>query len=190
MPGKEKTDAPPVNAVFDTNILIDYLNGVDAARTEIERSAERLVSIITWMEVLAGARDKAEEDVIGQFLDECTCEDSDERVLMGALYESYQGWALKAGMKHPLTVKSLNRKLDVVIPDIAIPGIEPIVMNARPGVIGEHAAGAAILGSPFRLGFGQYIIVAEDMHARDRIDAALFSLGQNLRQLHKRLGCL
>jgi predicted nucleic acid-binding protein len=54
--------------LFDTNILIDYLNGVDAARTEIERPAERLVSIITWMEVLAGARDKAEEDVIDMFL--------------------------------------------------------------------------------------------------------------------------
>lgn len=54
--------------LFDTNILIDYLNGVDAARTEIERPAERLVSIITWMEVLAGVRDKAEEDVIDMFL--------------------------------------------------------------------------------------------------------------------------
>lgn len=54
--------------LFDTNILIDYLNGVEAARTEIDRSEERLVSIITWMEVLAGARDEAEEDVIDMFL--------------------------------------------------------------------------------------------------------------------------
>ena len=57
-----------MKALFDTNILIDYLNGVEAAKTEIDRPAERLVSVITWMEVLAGARDKAEEDVIDMFL--------------------------------------------------------------------------------------------------------------------------
>ncbi len=57
-----------MKALFDTNILIDYLNGVDAAKTEIERPADRLVSIITWMEVLAGARDDEQEDVIELFL--------------------------------------------------------------------------------------------------------------------------
>jgi predicted nucleic acid-binding protein len=57
-----------MKALFDTNILIDYLNGVDAARTELDRPVERLVSIITWMEVLAGARDEAEEGVIDMFL--------------------------------------------------------------------------------------------------------------------------
>jgi predicted nucleic acid-binding protein len=57
-----------MKAVFDTNILIDYLNGVEGARAAIERTGERYVSIITWMEVLAGARDEAEEDVIEMFL--------------------------------------------------------------------------------------------------------------------------
>lgn len=57
-----------MKALFDTNILIDYLNGVEGARTEIDRPAERLVSIITWMEVLVGARDEAEEGVIDMFL--------------------------------------------------------------------------------------------------------------------------
>jgi predicted nucleic acid-binding protein len=57
-----------MKAVFDTNILIDYLNGVDAAKVAIERTAGRYVSIVTWMEVLAGARDEAEEDVIEMFL--------------------------------------------------------------------------------------------------------------------------
>jgi predicted nucleic acid-binding protein len=54
--------------LFDTNILIDYLNGVDAARLEIEGRRDRLISIITWMEILAGARSDEEEDVIGLFL--------------------------------------------------------------------------------------------------------------------------
>ena len=54
--------------IFDTNILIDYLNGIEAAQTEIERSGERHISIITWIEMLAGAHDDAEEDVIDMFL--------------------------------------------------------------------------------------------------------------------------
>jgi hypothetical protein len=57
-----------VKALFDTNILIDYLNGVDGAKTEMARHRHRLVSIVTWMEVWAGARDTAEEDVIDMFL--------------------------------------------------------------------------------------------------------------------------
>ena len=57
-----------MKALFDTNILIDYLNAVKAAKAEIERPAERFISIITWMEVLAGAHDEAEEEVIELFL--------------------------------------------------------------------------------------------------------------------------
>jgi predicted nucleic acid-binding protein len=60
--------AGAMKALFDTNILIDYLNGVEAARVEIERTRERYISIVTLMEVLAGARDAAEEDVIEMFL--------------------------------------------------------------------------------------------------------------------------
>jgi predicted nucleic acid-binding protein len=43
-----------VKALFDTNILIDYLQGIDAAAKELSRYATRAISIITWMEVLAG----------------------------------------------------------------------------------------------------------------------------------------
>jgi predicted nucleic acid-binding protein len=44
-----------VRALFDTNILVDYLNGIPQARTEIERYTARAVSIVTWMEVMIGA---------------------------------------------------------------------------------------------------------------------------------------
>jgi predicted nucleic acid-binding protein len=44
-----------VKALFDTNILVDYLNAVPEARTELQRYAEKAVSIITWMEVMVGA---------------------------------------------------------------------------------------------------------------------------------------
>jgi predicted nucleic acid-binding protein len=57
-----------VKALFDTNILIDYLRGIDAARDEVERHGERLVSIVTWMELLAGSQGEEEADVIEMFL--------------------------------------------------------------------------------------------------------------------------
>jgi predicted nucleic acid-binding protein len=44
-----------VKALFDTNILVDYLNAVPEARTEIQRYTEKAVSIVTWMEVMVGA---------------------------------------------------------------------------------------------------------------------------------------
>jgi len=44
-----------VKALFDTNILVDYLNAVPEARTELQRYTERAISIITWMEVMVGA---------------------------------------------------------------------------------------------------------------------------------------
>ena len=46
-----------VKAVFDTNILIDYLRGIDAARTEFERYEQVFISTVTWMEVMVGAPD-------------------------------------------------------------------------------------------------------------------------------------
>lgn len=43
-----------VKALFDTNILIDYLGGVGAAKKELARYEYRSISTITWMEVLVG----------------------------------------------------------------------------------------------------------------------------------------
>ncbi|CAB5279915.1 MULTISPECIES: type II toxin-antitoxin system VapC family toxin [Burkholderia] len=43
-----------VKALFDTNILIDYLSGVESARLELGRYDHRAISTITWMEVLVG----------------------------------------------------------------------------------------------------------------------------------------
>jgi predicted nucleic acid-binding protein len=44
-----------MKAVFDTNILVDYLNGFPQAAEELNRYSQRLISQITWMEVLQGA---------------------------------------------------------------------------------------------------------------------------------------
>ena len=43
-----------VKALFDTNILIDYLNGIPAAKTELDRYTDKAISVVTWMEVLVG----------------------------------------------------------------------------------------------------------------------------------------
>jgi predicted nucleic acid-binding protein len=43
-----------VKALFDTNILIDYLNGVAEAKVELARYREKAISLITWMEVMIG----------------------------------------------------------------------------------------------------------------------------------------
>ena len=43
-----------MKALFDTNILIDYLNGVHAAAVELERYDDRSISMISWMEVMVG----------------------------------------------------------------------------------------------------------------------------------------
>lgn len=45
-----------VKALFDTNILIDHLNAIPQARHELTRYQEKAISVITWMEVLVGAK--------------------------------------------------------------------------------------------------------------------------------------
>jgi len=40
-----------MKAVFDTNILIDFLNGHDFASQELSLYEERIISIITYIEI-------------------------------------------------------------------------------------------------------------------------------------------
>ena len=44
-----------MNAVFDTCILIDYLQGVRAAQSELRRYDHIAISSVTWIEVMVGA---------------------------------------------------------------------------------------------------------------------------------------
>ncbi|ADW71060.1 type II toxin-antitoxin system VapC family toxin [Granulicella tundricola] len=54
-----------VPSLYDTNILIDYLNGLEAARTELESDVaqDRAISAITWMEVMVGVPQSLEAPV-------------------------------------------------------------------------------------------------------------------------------
>lgn len=56
-----------MKAIFDTNILIDYLNGFTEAKAELSRYDERLISVITWMEVMVGTNAESEA-AVGRFL--------------------------------------------------------------------------------------------------------------------------
>jgi predicted nucleic acid-binding protein len=74
-----------MRALFDTNILVDYLNGVEAAKAEISGTDARFISIVTWMEVLAGAHDDEEEDVLEMFLRDFRVVDLTRRVAREAV---------------------------------------------------------------------------------------------------------
>ena len=56
-----------MKAIVDTNILIDYLNGIQQAQQELDLYEEPCISLITWMEVLTGSQPE-EEDTIREFL--------------------------------------------------------------------------------------------------------------------------
>lgn len=60
-----------VKALFDTNILIDYLNGVEQAKVELALYKDKSISLITWMEVMVGAT-ATTESVIKGFLADFT----------------------------------------------------------------------------------------------------------------------
>lgn len=45
-------------ALFDTNILMDYLNGISEADQEIALCQDKAISVITWMEVMVGATEE------------------------------------------------------------------------------------------------------------------------------------
>lgn len=57
-----------MKALFDTNILIDYLNGIEAARDEMARYETAMISPITWMEVMVGAASEDEDIALRAFL--------------------------------------------------------------------------------------------------------------------------
>ena len=61
-----------VAALFDTNILVDYLNGVEQAKSEIARFSDIAISQITWMEVMVGTTEVTNVRV-RHFLASFTC---------------------------------------------------------------------------------------------------------------------
>lgn len=54
--------------LFDTDVLIWYLRGNEKAATALERAESRYISVVSYMELLQGARDKREIKLIRAFI--------------------------------------------------------------------------------------------------------------------------
>jgi predicted nucleic acid-binding protein len=61
-----------MRAIIDTDVLIDFLQGADKAKRELDRYAQREISIVSWMELLIGADTPEEEKDCREFLSSCT----------------------------------------------------------------------------------------------------------------------
>lgn len=57
-----------MNALIDSDVLLDFLDGYAPAAAEIARYRECSISIISWMELLTGARTQADEEIRRGFL--------------------------------------------------------------------------------------------------------------------------
>lgn len=60
-----------MNAVFDSNILIDFLRGIPQARRELGRYDHVAISVVSWIEVMVGAPPELEqqtESFLGEFV--------------------------------------------------------------------------------------------------------------------------
>lgn len=57
-----------MRAIIDSDILIDYLQGLESARLELALYSRREISIISWMEIMAGAESAEESNACSDFL--------------------------------------------------------------------------------------------------------------------------
>ena len=55
-------------AVFDSNIIIDFLNRHTPAFDEMKRYNQRLISTIAWIEVMSGIHMPERRDFVSRFL--------------------------------------------------------------------------------------------------------------------------
>ena len=69
-----------MKGLFDTNIIIDYLNGDERARREMSLYKEVWISIITYIEVLVGVRGSEKYDYIKKYLASLNILEVDEEV--------------------------------------------------------------------------------------------------------------
>ena len=57
-----------MKALIDSDVLLDFLDGFAPAGDELSRYRERCVSIISWIELMVGAKTSAEEETRRAFL--------------------------------------------------------------------------------------------------------------------------
>jgi predicted nucleic acid-binding protein len=57
-----------MKAVIDSDVLIDYLQGISPAKKELERYSDPCFSVISWMEVMCGAETEEERSAAKSLL--------------------------------------------------------------------------------------------------------------------------
>lgn len=61
-----------MRAIIDSDVLIDYLQGLNTAKLELDRYPKREISIVSWMEIMAGADSTEEAKACQGFLNSFT----------------------------------------------------------------------------------------------------------------------
>jgi predicted nucleic acid-binding protein len=74
-----------VTACVDSDVLIDYFDGIPAAAEELSRYGGLVISRITWMEILAGAPSEDLRLMREDFLRQFSIVELDERVARDAI---------------------------------------------------------------------------------------------------------
>jgi predicted nucleic acid-binding protein len=74
-----------VRALLDSNILIDHLKGLTQAQAEFDRYDDRAISIVTWIELLAGSTE-ANETGVRALLESFETIDLDRQVAADAAF--------------------------------------------------------------------------------------------------------
>lgn len=72
-------------ACIDSDVLIDYFDGIDAAAEELSQYDALVISRITWMEVLVGAPTEELRKMREDFLRQLAIVELDERVALEAI---------------------------------------------------------------------------------------------------------
>ena len=118
-----------MKAVFDTNILIDLLNGRVEANNEAGRYTGLAISRISWIEVLAGVRDADDKDRVENLLGFFEMIELDEPVAREAIELRQQHrlklpdaiiWA-SAKLRDSLLVTRNSRDFPIGDPGIRVP---------------------------------------------------------------------
>jgi predicted nucleic acid-binding protein len=74
-----------VTACVDSDLLIDYFDGIPAAAEELSRYGGLVISRITWMEVLVGAPSEDLRKMREDFLRQFSIVELDERAARDAI---------------------------------------------------------------------------------------------------------
>lgn len=119
-----------MRALFDSNILIDYLRGIPQARDELAHRPNACISLLTWIEVMVGVRDPADVAPTRDFLARFTLIQPDMKIaaLAVQLRQTWRRlrlpdaliWASARAHGMPLVTRDVgdypNGETDVLIP--------------------------------------------------------------------------